>query len=261
VLDQQTVSLGRDFARALDICLLAKDCGINPDPVQAKLLTTSARKVLLCCTRQWGKSTIAALIALYECLYQAPAMVILVSPSQPQSTELFRKLHHFWSKLPGAPMARQESLTRMELANGSRIVSLPGSERTTRGFSACTLLIIDEAARVPEELLAAVRPTLAATGGRFFALSTPAGKRGWFYEAWNNEGAGWEKVMVKATECSRIKPEFLAEEMAQLGPMIYSQEYMCEFVDAETSVFSTELIQQAMVDDFEPFLPSSVIPV
>jgi hypothetical protein len=142
----------------------------------------------------------------------------------------------------------------MELANGSRIVSLPGSERTTRGFSACTLLIMDEAARVPEELLAAVRPTLAATGGRFFALSTPAGKRGWFYSAWNNEGAGWEKVMVKATECSRIKPEFLAEEMGQLGPMIYSQEYDCQFIDPETSVFRTELIERALVSDFEPFL-------
>ena len=255
-----SVSLGRDFARALDPVLLAKDCGIEPDPIQADLLTTQARKVLLCCTRQWGKSTIAALIALHECLHRSPAMVILVSPSQPQSTELFKKLHNAWSRLPGAPLAHQESLTRMQLANGSRIVSLPGSERTTRGFSACTLLIMDEAARVPEELLAAVRPTLAATGGRFFALSTPAGKRGWFYDNWT-KGAGWHKVMVKADECPRIKPEFLAEELEQHGPMIYSQEYMCEFIDPATSVFATELIQAAMVDDFEPFLTSSVVPV
>jgi Terminase large subunit, T4likevirus-type, N-terminal len=250
----EDVSIGRDFARALDICLLAKDCGIDPDDIQAKLLSTSARKVLLNCTRQWGKSTCAALIALHEALYSAPAMIILVSPSQPQSTELFKKIHNFWSRLPGAPLARQESLTRMELANGSRIVSLPGSERTTRGFSACTLLIVDEAARVPDELLAAVRPTLAATGGRFFALSTPAGKRGWFHQSWHNEGAGWHKVMVKAQQCPRIKPEFLAEELDTHGPLIYSQEYECQFVDSDTSVFSTELIERALTDDFEPFL-------
>jgi hypothetical protein len=253
MLEQQQVSLGRDFARALDPVLLAKDCGIDPDPIQAKLLTTTARKVLLCCTRQWGKSTCAALVALHECLYAAPAMVILVSPSQPQSTELFKKVHSFWEKLPGAPRCTQESLTRLQLANGSRIVSLPGSERTTRGFSACTLLVMDEASRVPEELLAAVRPTLAATNGRFYGLSTPAGKRGWFHEAWT-KGEGWERVQVKANECPRISPAFLAEEMAQLGPMIFSQEYNCEFVDAETSVFSTELIQQALIDG-EPFIP------
>jgi hypothetical protein len=253
MLEAQQVSLGRDFARALDICLLAEDCGLTPDAVQSKLLTTTSRKVLLCCTRQWGKSTCAALIALHEALYSAPAMIILVSPSQPQSTELFRKIHDAWAQLPGAPRCTQESLTRLQLANGSRIVSLPGSERTTRGFSACTLLIMDEASRVPEELLAAVRPTLAATGGRFFGLSTPAGKRGWFYEAWT-KGEGWERVQVKAHECPRIKPGFLAEEMAQLGPMIYSQEYDCQFVDAETSVFSSSLIEQALVDDFQPFL-------
>jgi ERCC4-related helicase len=89
------VSLDRDFMRALDPVALARDCGINPDPIQAELLTTSARKVLLCCTRQWGKSTIAALIALHEALYSSPAMIILVSPSQPQSTELFKKIHEF----------------------------------------------------------------------------------------------------------------------------------------------------------------------
>ena len=216
--EQQHVTLGRDFARALDPVLLARDCGLDPDPVQAGLLTTAAGKVLVNCCRQWGKSTMTGLIALHEALYQAPAMIVLISPSQPQSTELFKKIHGAWAKLPGAPEAHQESLTRMELANGSRIVSLPGSEKTTRGYSAATLVIMDEAARVPDELLAAVRPMLATTSGRFFALSTPAGKRGWFYEAWSR-GEGWERVTVKGTECPRILPAFLEEERSALGPL------------------------------------------
>lgn len=247
------VSLGRDFARALDICLFARDCGIVPDPIQTELLTTTARKIIVCCTRQFGKSTIAALIALHEALYQAPAMIILVSPSLIQSTELFKKIHDFWSKLPGMPAANQESLSRLSLANGSRIISLPGSEKTVRGYSGATLVVADEAARIPEELLAAVRPTLASTNGRFIALSTPAAKRGWFYESWRT-GEGWKKVMVKADACSRISAEFLADELAQLGPMIFSQEYMCEFIDPLAAVFSTDLIQQALVDDFQPFI-------
>jgi hypothetical protein len=249
----QHVTLGRDFARALDPVLLARDCGLDPDPVQAGLLTTPARKVLVNCCRQWGKSTTTALIALHEALYQAPAMIVVVSPSQPQSTELFKKIHNAWSLLPGAPEANQESLTRMELANGSRIVSLPGSEKTTRGYSAATLVIMDEAARVPDELLAAVRPMLATTSGRFFALTTPAGKRGWFYEAWSH-GEGWERVTVKGRECPRILPSFLEEERSALGPLRFSQEYECEFIDPETSLFASELIEQALTDDFEPFL-------
>jgi hypothetical protein len=247
------ITLGRDFARALDPILLARDCGIEPDPIQSNLLATTARRVLLNCSRQWGKSTVTGLIALHEALYQAPAMIVLVSPSQSQSTELFKKIHGFWERLPGAPEAHQESLTRMELANGSRIISLPGTEKTVRGYSGATLVIMDEAARVPDELLAAVRPMLATTSGRFLALSTPAGKRGWFYEAWSR-GEGWERVAVKGRDCPRISTTFLEEEKSALGPLRFAQEYDCEFIDPETSVFTTELIEQAMTDDFERFL-------
>lgn len=247
------VSLQRDFARALDPVLLARDCGIEPDAVQSHLLTTNARKILLNCTRQFGKSTTAALLALHEALYHAPAMVIIVSPSQPQSTELFKKIATFRSMLTGAPKSDQESLTRMQLANGSRIISLPGSEKTTRGYSGATLVIMDEAARVPDELLAAVRPMLATTNGRFLGLSTPAGKRGWFYESWTN-GDGWERIKVTGPECPRISAEFLEAELQALGPMRFAEEYLCEFHDAETSAFSTALIEQALTDEFEPFL-------
>jgi hypothetical protein len=248
-----TITLGSDFARALDPVRLALDCGIEPDDMQTKLLTSASRKVLLNCCRQWGKSTTTSLIALHEALYCAPAMIILVSPSQPQSTELFKKIHGFWQWLDGAPEANQESLTRMELNNGSRIISLPGSEKTTRGYSAATLVVMDEASRVPDELLAAVRPMLATTAGRFIALSTPAGKRGWFYEAWS-QGEGWEKIQVKAEDCPRISPAFLDEERQAYGPLRFAQEYGCEFVDSETAVFNSDLIQKALRDDFQPFL-------
>ena len=57
-----------------------------------------------------------------------------------------------------------ESAAALTLANGSRVLSLPGSEATVRGYAA-DFLIVDEAARVPDELLAGIRPMLAATGG------------------------------------------------------------------------------------------------
>ena len=140
----------------------------------------------------------------------------------------------------------------MELGNGSRIISLPGSEKTVRGYSGATLIVMDEASRVPDELLAAVRPMLATTNGKFIALSTPAGKRGWFYESWTN-GEGWERISVKGVDCPRISAEFLAEERVAHGPMRFAQEYECEFIDPETSAFSSDLIAKALTNDFEPF--------
>jgi hypothetical protein len=141
----------------------------------------------------------------------------------------------------------------MQLANGSRIISLPGSERTVRGYTS-DLIVVDECARCSDELIGAVRPMLAASpNGRFICLSTPAGKRGFFYEQWTR-GNNWQRFEVRATQCSRISPEFLEEERGALGTLLFEQEYCCAFHDADTSVFSSDLIAQALTDDFEPFL-------
>jgi hypothetical protein len=85
----------------------------------------------------------------------------------------------------------------MELANGSRIEALPGTEKTIRGFSGVNLLLVDEASRVDDALYFAVRPMLAISGGRLLLLTTPFGRRGIFYEEWTGDGA-WERYEVPA---------------------------------------------------------------
>jgi hypothetical protein len=242
-----------DIAMAIDPVLFAQAVGIEPDQKQSELLRSTSRRVLLNCTRQWGKTTITGAIASHEAIYRPGSMIVLVSPSQQQSGELFKKVAEFWKLLPGAPEATQESLTRLQLANGSRIVSLPGSERTTRGFSGATLVIMDEAARCDDELLAAVMPMLATTQGRFIALSTPKGRRGWFYKTWTEGGDAWQRVSVPATGCPRISAEFLDEQRRILGTTVSEQEYCCVFHDDGDSAFNSTLIQQALTLDFAPF--------
>lgn len=247
-------SLAADFARALDPTLIAHDVGLDQlDDWQARLVDEPPKRLLCCCGRQVGKSTAAAVCALNAAIYQAPATVIMVSPSQRQSIELYRAFHSMYSRLPARPAAQYETLTRLELDNGSRIISLPGSERTIRGLASVNLIVLDEAARVEDELLAAIRPMLAVSNGSLFALSTPAGKRGWFYEQWLR-GIGWHRISIKSTECPRIDREFLEQEREALGPLLFGQEYLCEFHDAENAAFLAELIDAAFVGSFEPFL-------
>lgn len=175
-----------DLARALDPVLLAIDCGITPDPWQADLLRTVSKRALLLCSRQSGKTTSTALKGLHRALYTSGALVIIVSPSQRQSAEMLRTIRLLHSKLGGTPSLGAESVLKIDLANGSRIIALPGTEKTIRGFAGADLVIIDEASRVEDELLAAVRPMLATKDGSLIALTTPAGKRGWFFESWMN---------------------------------------------------------------------------
>jgi phage FluMu gp28-like protein len=139
----------------------------------------------------------------------------------------------------------------MHLPNGSRIEALPGSEKTVRGFSGTSLLIVDEAARVGDELYYAVRPMLAVSGGALMMLTTPYGKRGVFFEEWTS-GREWDRYEVPARDCPRITPEFLAEERAALPSYIFRQEYECSFEDTEDQIFTHEMVQAAVTSDVKP---------
>jgi hypothetical protein len=245
--------LADTLARFLDPVALALDVGIVPDPWQAELLRTRPRRSLLLCSRGSGKSTVTALTALWTAIYEAPALIVIVSPSQRQSQEMFRTLMLFHSKLAGAPAAPDESKLRAEFSNGSRILALPGTEKTVRGLQGVAMVIIDEAAGVEDELLAAVRPMLATSkdGGRLIALTTPRGKRGWFFEAWTGTG-NWTRIEVPASACPRISQEFLDEEMKALGALIFSEEYLLEFRDNEECVFPLAIIKAAFKPEIKP---------
>jgi hypothetical protein len=128
---------------------------------------------------------------------------------------------------------------------------VPGaSEATIRGFAGVDLLIVDEASRVKDDLYHAVRPMLATSNGRLVALSTPFGTRGWWYEAWAS-GNEWDRYEVPATMCPRIPADFLAEERRDMGEWWFSQEYMCEFLDAQSQAFRRADIDKAFQEDVE----------
>lgn len=247
-----------DLALALDPVLLAVQAGVVPDAWQVEVLRTPAERVLLNCCRQSGKSTIAALLAVHCCVYEPGALVLLLSPTLRQSSELFKKCTRAYHALGEPARADTETKLTLELRNGSRLVSLPGSEVTVRGFSAVRLLVVDEAARVSDDLLASVRPMLAVSGGRLITLSTPWGKRGWWFEAWANGGPTWERYEVPADQCPRIPPAFLEEERRALGPLWYASEYLCQFVDAVDAVFPSDLVAGLVSEQIVPLvLPGS----
>lgn len=226
--------------------------GIEPDPWQAALLQSEWQRALLLCSRQAGKSTVTGALASWTAQYQPGSLTLLLSAAQRQSGELFRKVKRFYHALPNRVPVKQESALQMELTNGSRIIALPGKEETVRGYDAVDLLVIDEAARVKDQLYYSVRPMLAVSGGRLIALSTPFGKRGFFHQEWTEGEADWYKTKIAAYDVPRITPEFLAEERRKLGDFWFDQEYMCIFKDAIDSVFSHDDIMDAFSDEVEP---------
>jgi hypothetical protein len=227
--------------------------GFNPDERQAALLRSGVSRGIVNCTRQWGKSTVAAVMAVHRAYFRAKSLVVVACPTEKQSAELVWKARDFMTKL--GIRQRRDGSNRISLRfpNGSRIVGIPGKEATLRGFSAVSLLIIDEASRVDDAVYKALRPMLAVGNGDLWLLSTPFGKRGFFYESWAGGSEDWARTTVPATECPRITEKFLAEERRQLGDLWFRQEYLCEFIEESHQMFGRDLVMAAL-DDGEPLL-------
>ncbi|MBV9124029.1 MAG: hypothetical protein JO112_11780 [Planctomycetes bacterium] len=215
---------------------LLRHFGLEPDPWQVEVLTARHPRLLLNCCRQAGKSTVVALLGLAEALFVPGTLVLLVSRSQRQSAWLFNTLADFYTRL-GSPMRAGRTNHDLRLANRSRVICLPCREETIRGYSQVSLLILDEAARVPDDLYRSVRPMLAVSAGRLICLSTPYGKRGFFYDAWAHGGDDWQRIEVRASQVPRIRPEFLEQERRCLGPFWFRQEFECSFEALEGLVY------------------------
>ncbi len=243
--------LRTELEYGLDPVLFARSVGVDVDAQQARFLCSSSRRLLLNCTRQFGKSTTAGLKAAHRAIHIPNSLILCVSPGDRQSALLFDKIADFVKRCPYAPKRTEDNKRSLRIANGSHVVSLPGSPDTIRGYSAPDIVLVDEAAFCEDALFGAVGPMLAVSGGQMALLSTPYGKRGAFYEAWEKGGTDWDRVRVTAEDCPRISRDFLAREKRSLPDWLYRQEYMCEFVETLDSVFTHDQVESALIDGEE----------
>jgi len=236
----------------------------NPDDIQSKILRSNARQIVCNCHRQWGKSSIIAAKALHRGLYYPNSLILVASPTENQSKEMFLKIINASIYIEGLEKL-EDSKSRMTLTNGSRIVTLPGTEKSVRGFSKPDLIIIDEASRALEELYIAIRPMMLMSLGQLVLISTPHGKQGFFHDVWSHHGEtdpnggemleledGWERYRVIATENDRVTEKWLEHEKTQMSERAFQQEYLCQFVETEDQVIPYDLIESMFTDDVKP---------
>jgi hypothetical protein len=257
-----------------------------PDPWQLAVLRSNVRQTLILCARQMGKSLCAAAKALLKALTKPGSLSVIISRSQDQAAEVLLKvtvLHRAWlGELRGRALERavsnwglrhlaapdpdelgyevdtvRDNVLSKCFDNGSRIETFACKGETAVGTTT-DLLILDEAARMPDPVYLSVRPTLAiaqsAGRGELLALSTPFGRRGWFWEAHRQcdeaERQGkrlpWHRVSIGVEECPRISAEFLEEEKAAMGAFWYGQEYELKWLDAADAVFRGEDVERTL---------------
>jgi Terminase large subunit, T4likevirus-type, N-terminal len=249
------MEMARDFARALDPALLARDADIVLDDWQADFVRSDKPQIAMLIPRQHGKTESAVMKALPVATTEPDSLILIASPAQRLSDEFVLRARKAYRRIEGAPSLIGDAARRIEFENGSRIIALPGDNDgdTLRGLANVRLAIIDETARCSDSLITAVRPMLATNKrGQLIYLSTPKGKRGIFYETWTSGDPDWHRIRVELGSCDRITPEFLARERKNLGETKYREEYLCEFLDSEMNAFSTDIIDRIFTKEVTP---------
>jgi hypothetical protein len=168
--------------------------------------------------------------------------------------ELFRKFQAAYSKIDalGRPPLDEDNRYSMVLRNGSRVIALPGAPDRIRGFSAVDLVLIDEAAFVMDVFYTSVLPMVVVSGGQIILMSTPHARQGFFFEAWEDEDRGWDKVKVTALDCPRITAEAIEQARKDFTAAKFKQEFFCEFGEVSEGAFSYDLVKKAFTDDVTP---------
>lgn len=235
--------------RTIDAVTFARErLGFRPNEQQAAVLRARSKRVILNCSRQWGKSTVTAARALFRAKARDGCLVLAASPSLRQSAEWMRKAKEMAAHMGMATHGDGDNDVSLVFENGSRIVGLPGVADTTRGFSSVSMLVVDEAARVSDDVFVALLPMLAVSNGDIWMMSTPRGKSGFFYETWQYGGPEWLKVSGPATECAQIPGAFLEEQRRMMTADRFGQEYLCEFTGPGEGFFERDLLE-AMFDE------------
>jgi hypothetical protein len=211
-----------------------------PSTKQAEVLDIDAKYLILCCNRQWGKTTTIALKALHRAITIPNQNIVIISRTKLQAGILIDRACTFAVRL-GHKIKRALGHTfSLRLPNGSQIFAVPHTTDTSVGNTA-DVLIVDEAALVKDQVYFSVSPFVARTRGAIWLMSTPRRPAGFFYNIWKSGDTRWHKVFSTVSDCPDIDTDFL-EMQKQIDEIKYRQDFECEFLQPANRLFTIEML-------------------
>jgi hypothetical protein len=239
-------TIAREAAYRIDPVLWVRDVlGMKPTSWQGTFLRASKGASILALTaRQVGKTTTAAWAIAHSMLFTTGSLSVFACPAQRQSAEAVRHVREALIKA-GAEL-ESDHVYGLELKNGSRVLALPSSDDSIRGLTVDGWIVADEAARLPNDLIAALRPMRARRPqARFAMLSTAWSRTDPFWTAWAGDEQSWVRLKATADEIETFSAEFLEKERRALGDDGFKREYLGIPIGGHASPFTWELYERA----------------
>lgn len=238
----------REIAYRVDPVLWVGDVlGIGAHPWQQTFLRAPRGASILVLTgRQVGKTTTAAWAIAHSMLFTPGSLSVIGCPAQRQSGEAVRRVRDVLLKA-GAKF-KSDNVYGLELDSGSRVLALPSSDDSIRGMTVDAWIVADEAARLPDGLIAALRPMRARRPeARFAMLSTAWSRTDPFWTAWSSDDATW--IRLRATADSNPElfiKDFLEQERRAMSEHEFNREYLGVPGGGQANPFTRDLFERAM---------------
>jgi Terminase large subunit, T4likevirus-type, N-terminal len=255
----------REAAYRIDPALWMREVlGITPHPWQETFLRTErGASIAVLTARQVGKTTAAAVAMAHSAIFVPGSLSVVACPTQNQRAEALRKVRDMVLKA-GAELATDNKFS-LELANGSRVLALPGTSANIRGYTVDAWIVADEAAQLDPEIMAALHPMRTqCPHARFAMLSTAWSYTDPFWQVWNGKDSSWTRIPATIDVApDLIAPEVIERARQQLSEDDFKREYLGIPGGAQVSPFTLKLYEQvtppSLPDHFWNFFKPRII--
>jgi hypothetical protein len=225
-----------------------------------------AESLLLKGRQGGGSSRIGVTVALYESIVVPRVIepgtrlaVLFVAPTLRQSCfdQTVEKLRATPELVALIETDAASSGGEVRLTNGIDLVNISANPRHARGRAA-VLCVVDEASFIRTdsafemnlpELLESLRPSLIVHSGKLLLISSPSGKEGPLYEAWQNRADNLDTFVFRCPSQvfnPSIDPKLLAREEKR-GKSYYRREYLAEFVESANPFLNPEALEASIL--------------
>jgi hypothetical protein len=249
------MNIAREIAYRIDPILWVREIlGVTPTSWQETFLRAPLGASILALTaRQVGKTTTAAWGIAHSMLFTTGSLSVIACPAQRQSAEAVRRVRE--TIIAAGAELESDNVYALELKNGSRVLALPSTDDSIRGLTVDGWIIADEAARLPNDLIAALSPMRARRPqARFAMLSTAWSHTDPFWTAWVSDAQSWIRLKATADEIDTFSVEFLEQERSTLGHDTFKREYLGIPSGGQISPFNWDLYERA-TQFHPPLLP------
>ena len=212
----------------------------------------NCNELVLCQSRQSGKSVFLEFCCIYYLLNSPRANIGFIGPQFAHCRKVFQDIIRILEPTELIKSANASTL-QIEMVNGARISFFSAeSPNAIRGQTFCGLCAIDECSFIPETTSdgqdffnSIVMPTCKAKKPKIIYASTPRNKGSFFHQKYlkglepHTQGVN-KTHTIKATiyDDSLLTEEEIQEIKDSIPELSFKMEFMCEFADNAMSAFT-----------------------